>query len=319
VIPDPSSNLPDAFVDRLRRLFPDTAPVLATFSTNRATSFRVNTLRDSVESVIADLAAESIRPLPVPWFDKAFFVPPDERAGLLASKPYTEDRLYVQGLSSMVPVLALAPEPGERVLDLAAAPGSKTLQIACMMENVGEVAAVEVVKKRFFKLRDNLTRQRASCVQTYLRDGSTVWRHRPEYFDRVLLDAPCSSEGRFHTSNPVSYAFWSPRKIKEMANKQKRLIYSAFQSLRPGGVMVYSTCSFAPEENESIIHHLMRKFGEAVSAEPINLSIDALRPSIAEWMERRFTPGVSPARRIVPDETMGGFFVCLLRKNNSTI
>jgi len=310
--------LPDEFVQRLYDIYPHSRNILSSFSEPHPTAFRINTLRSPAASSLQSLREEGIELQPVRWFDEAFWVPEHARPALLSSSAYEKKWIYIQNLSSMVPVLALAPEPGERILDLAAAPGSKTLQIACRLNNVGEIAAVEVVKKRFFKLRDNLSRHGATCVKTFFRDGTTVWRHRPEYFDRILLDAPCSSEGRFRTTDPETFAYWSLRKIKEMANKQKRLIYSAFQSLRPGGIIVYSTCSFAPEENESIIHHLVKKFGDAVEIEKIDLDIDAFHPPLKEWKGRMFSPALSSARRIIPDGVMEGFFICRLRKTAST-
>ena len=152
----------------------------------------------------------------------------------MASDAFSEHRIYVQNLASMIPPLVLDAQPGERILDLGAAPGSKTLQLACLMRNTGEIAAVEIVKRRFYKLRANLEAQGATNVRPFLRDGATVWRHRPEHFDRVLLDAPCSTEGRFRTDDPATYAYWSPRKIKEMARKQRRLLHAFSRAMRAG-------------------------------------------------------------------------------------
>ena len=125
-------------------------------------------------------------------------------------------------------------KPEESVLDLAA--GGKTLQMACMMNNQGALSAVEPVKNRFFKLKANLEQQGASFVKTYLTDGRTVGGKCPERFDRVLLDAPCSSESRFTQLNPDSWSHWSIKKVKEVARKQKKLLMSALYSLKPGGV-----------------------------------------------------------------------------------
>ena len=105
-----------------------------------------------------------------------------------------------------------------------------------------------VPRGRFFRLRDNLARHGAENVQTHLADGTRIWRRHPERFDRVLLDAPCSSEGRFRADAPKTYAYWSKKKIAESSRKQRRLCYSAIQCLKPGGVLVYSTCTFAPKK-----------------------------------------------------------------------
>jgi 16S rRNA (cytosine1407-C5)-methyltransferase len=110
----------------------------------------------------------------------------------------------------MLAPLALAPRPGETVLDLAAAPGGKTLQLAALMQNSGRLSAVEAVKGRFFRLRANLERGGVTNARTFLMDGRAVGRKCPEMFDRVLLDAPCSSEARFSRLDPRSWAHWSP-------------------------------------------------------------------------------------------------------------
>lgn len=313
--------LPPAFLARLEALVPAAhrASVLSAFDRPRAAGFRVNTLRATTDAVLPALRAAGLAPRPLPWMEHGYYVPAADRQRLLETPACRDGALYLQNPSSMVPVVCLRPRPGERILDLTAAPGSKTLQIACAMRGEGELAAVEVVRARYYKLRDNLAAQGATGVRTFLRDGTSVWRHRPEYFDRVLLDAPCSSEGRFHTADPASWAYWSPRKIREMSRKQRRLIYSAVQCLRPGGVLVYSTCSFAPEENEATLHHALRKFGDALEVEPLGLELPAMQPALSAWEGRRFDPRIAPARRILPDGVMEGFFVARLRKKASTL
>jgi 16S rRNA C967 or C1407 C5-methylase (RsmB/RsmF family) len=313
--------LPDAFLDRLRSIVPPDAydAVLASFSSPQATGFRVNTLRADEADAIAALEAIGLHPRAVDGLPGGYWVPPEERAALLASAEAAE-RVYVQNLASQLPPLLLNPQPGERVLDLCAAPGSKTRQLVCLMRDEGEVAAVEAVRGRFFKLRANLEAQGASIVRTFQRDGATVWRHRPEHFDRVLLDAPCSTEGRFRTDDPETTAYWSPRKVKEMTGKQKKLLFSAIQSLRPGGALVYSTCTFAPEENEGVLSRFLEKFEGKVEAVPVELpaAFDA-RPGLAEWSGKAFAPGVRHARRVLPSATAEAFFVARLVKHASTL
>ena len=313
--------IPVEFLNRLKDLVsPDRlSEVEEAMQSPRATGFRVNTLRSNLSEVKEGLDTSGIDAIPFSWIPSGMWVSHKQRAALLASEVYIRQKIYVQNQASMVPPVVLAPKPGERVLDLAAAPGSKTLQIACMMDQQGEIAAVDAVKKRFFKLRDNLTAQGASEVKTFLKDGRSVWKNRPEYFDRVLLDAPCSSEGRFHINDPESYAYWSPRKIKEMARKQKRLLYSAFQCVRPGGMVVYSTCSYAPEENEAVVHSLLKRFGDAVEIAPLELEIESMAAPHLNWAGKTFDPQIKHARRILPGYHTDGFFVCKLIKKTSTL
>ena len=154
-------------------------------------------------------------------------VPNQQRRALTETAACRAGRIYIQNPASMIPPLLLDPQPGEWILDLGAAPGSKTLQMAGMMVNRGKISAVESVRGRFFRLRANLEKHGATLVQTYLKDGIKVWRNCPEQFDRVLLDAACSAEGRFNVNRPSSYGYWSTKKIREMQRKQKRLLFSA--------------------------------------------------------------------------------------------
>lgn len=312
---------PAEFLERLQHIVPagKYEKVLLAMNTPGATSFRINTLRAGRDDVLARLQRSEIPVHPISWNEAALWVSHEHRDRLLRTALYAEGHIYVQNQASMVPPLALEPHPGERVLDLTAAPGSKTLQLACMMREEGELAAVEVVKSRFFKLRDNLAAQGATRVRTFLKDGRAVWKNRPEYFDRVLLDAPCSSEGRFHSTKPESYAYWSLRKIKEMAHKQKRLLYSAIQCLRPGGTLVYSTCSFSPEENEAIVSGALARFGPALEVVALPGRLGPFEPALHAWRGRSFHPDLSRAGRILPDYWMDGFFICKIAKKESTL
>ncbi len=316
-----SETLPERFLARLREIIPpqNWPQVLASFGSVRRVSFRVNTLRSSVTDALAGLAAEGIEAEAETGFDNAFSVAADDKTALTRSRVYLDEDLYVQGLSSMLPPLLLAPRPGEKILDLAAAPGSKTTQLAALMENEGWISAVEVNKGRFHKLKDNLSRQEVRIAHTYLKDGSRVWRHVAEQFDRVLIDAPCSSEARFNMADPESYRYWSEKKIREMARKQGKLLFSAIQCLKPGGVLLYSTCSFAPEENELIVARAMKTFGDAVELLEVDLPFDNWQPGLTTWQNKKLANEISHCRRILPNERMEGFFLCLLHKRRSTL
>ena len=277
-------------------------------------SFRVNTLLVDSKTIITALKQAGLDPTPVDWCQNAYTVPIAQREQLTHSPWFSQGKIAVQSLSSLLPPLILAPEPGEEIMDLTAAPGSKTTQMATMMQDKGRIAAVEKVKGRFFKLRANLKQQRVTCVETYLKDGCNVWRPCENRFDRVLLDAPCSSEGRFINDDATSYAHWSERKIKEMARKQWRLLYSAFRSLKPGGTLVYSTCTFAPEENETIIHWLIQQFADQVEIVPITLPLKNTQLGLTQWRDETFDERLALTRRILPTSQMTPFYIAQIRK-----
>jgi len=314
-------HLPDDFIRRLQAIVPDNAyeACLASFAQPSMPCIRVNTLKGEPNEILAQLATLEVALSPVNWLANSYQLAHQNKTVLSQSNLHEQGLIYFQNLSSMVPVLHLAPQAHETILDLTAAPGSKTLQIATLMKNTGWISAVENVKARFFKLKDNLKTQGASNVHTYLMDGARVWSKCPEHFDRVLLDAPCSTESRFQLSKPASYAYWSERKIKEMATKQRKLIYSAVQSLKPGGTLIYSTCSFAPEENEAIIHAILHKFPQALTVEAIELPFTNWQAGLSQWKKKSYNPQVTLSRRILPTDGMEAFFLCQLKKTESTI
>jgi NOL1/NOP2/sun family putative RNA methylase len=313
--------LPPAFAQRLQHIVPASrlAACWASFAQTPATVFRVNTLRDTVEATATELKAQGFSLEALAWKKDAFRVADAQRRALTETTAFADGRIYIQNPSSMIPPLVLDPQPGEEVLDLAAAPGGKTLQIAAMMDNTGRIGAVEAVRGRFFRLRDNIARAGAENVQTYLKDGAGVWRQCPERFDRVLLDAPCTGEGLFQVSDENSFAYWSEKKIGEMARKQRRLLQSAILCLRPGGTLVYSTCTFAPEENEAVLNRALKKFAGALEVEEIELQLECMEPGLTSWQGKDFEPGLQKSRRIIPDGIMEGFFLCKLRKTESTL
>ena len=314
--------LPDLFLDRLARIVPADRldAVQATFTGPLMTGVRATLRADgpiSVALATADVPAEPVAGVP-----GAYAVPPEEREALLASAPYAAGALYVQNLSSQLPPHLLAPEPGERVLDLCAAPGSKTGQLAMRMQNEGEIVAVEKVPRRFARLRRNVLAQGADIVRPVLGSGAATWHHEPEAFDRVLVDAPCSTEGRFRTDEPDTTRYWSRRKIKEMRGVQRSLLFSAIQCLRPGGRLVYSTCTFAPEENEGVVAKALKTFGDRI--EVVDTGLDPVlaahaQPGLKAWNDRALPEAVGRTRRILPDGRFEAFYVAVFTKHASTL
>ncbi len=313
--------LPEEFVQRLQCIVPHDQwnDVLSSFSIQKPTALRINTILTSSDKLIDKLLNERFDVQTVDWKSDAIIVPHEQRKAILNSHWYKKGQLYSQNLSSQLAPMILNPKPGEEILDLCAAPGGKTLQMACMMEDRGRIAAVEKSKARFFKLKANLKHHQVSCVDLYLTDGAGVWRKTPERFDRVLLDAPCSSESRFRTNKPKTFEHWKLKKIKEMAKKQKALIKSAINCLKPGGVLVYSTCSFAVEENEAIIHHALKQFQDAIEVQPITLPIENTQAGLLQWQDKDLNPQVRHCIRVLPNLVMDGFFLCRIEKRASTL
>jgi len=310
------TSFPKAFLKRYEVVFGHETfqEIMKGFATKRHTWFRINTLKGNAEQVYAELRAENVVFHQSDLLQDACWVEGSERDSLLASTVFRNRTIYVQGFASQLPVRFLDVVPGLKILDLAAAPGSKTIQIAGLSNPGDEIAAVEVVRKRKFKLQDNLSLNGAGYIRVFLQDGTNVWKYRPEYFDRVLLDAPCSSEGRFQLDEESSFEFWSASKVKEMVRKQRRLLFSAVHALKPGGTLVYSTCALSPQENEGAVDYLFKTFGDCLEVQAIDLDVVERMKPIEQNRKKEYHPAVRESCRLMPSERTEGFFVCKIKK-----
>lgn len=294
--------VPPLFLERLERILGNSS-AFEFLEYGKLGTVRVNTIKTNTIHIKEILENKGIYFRIVPWDPQALIVEP----GTVPSDLFEEGLLYSQGLSSLLPVLVLDPKPGDRVLDMCAAPGSKTTQMAALMNKEGLITAIEAVRGRFYRLKSVISLLGAGNVDVKMLDAR---RYRnPGGFDKILVDAPCSSEGRFRTSDPESYAYWSPRKIKEMVRKQRGLLLSASRLLKPGGVMVYSTCTFAPEENEGVVDWLLRKTAGTLIADRVVLDNVATYPAIEEWEGRTYRQDVRNCVRVLPTKEMEGFFI----------
>lgn len=310
--------LPTPFTDRLTQIIAPAllSSVINSFSVDKPVAFRVNTLKTSVNKVTEILIQDGFELTKINWNAIAYTIPFLQREKLTHHPLFLNGEIYIQSLASQLPALILDPQINEEILDLTAAPGSKTTQIAALMQNTGRLAAVEIVKSRFFKLKANIKTQGANNVICYLKDGARVGKACPNRFNRVLLDAPCSSEGRFNLQDPDSFSYWSLTKIKAMCKKQWTLLQSAFEALKPGGILVYSTCTFAPEENEMMIQKLLEHFPGQLTVLPIDIAIptENKMSGLLEWKNTTLDASIQNTVRVVPDGVMDGFFVAKLRK-----
>jgi NOL1/NOP2/sun family putative RNA methylase len=313
VSPTHDSVLPQEFLQRLGKIVPQEqlSGVLETFFRPDVLSVRVNTLKITVEDADALFRSEGIGFSGVPWSNTALITEGVSKDRLMAHSLIREGKVYVQALASMLPAIVLDPRPGERVLDFCAAPGSKTTQMAALMQNKGTIVAVESVKPRFYRLRSVCGLLGAANVSFKFCDARRFRDHEP--FDRILVDAPCSTEGRFKDFNKESVGYWSLRKIKEMAHKQKGLLLSASRLLKPGGRLLYSTCTFSPEENEAVVDWFLRK-AVGFSVEPVSIEGVSSYPCLTAWEGRSYSEDICKAFRVLPTDKMNGFFMASFRK-----
>ncbi|PIR74039.1 MAG: hypothetical protein COU35_04320 [Candidatus Magasanikbacteria bacterium CG10_big_fil_rev_8_21_14_0_10_47_10] len=314
-------DLPEKFLERLTTIVGPSlfTEVRKTF-VDKPTTFRVNTIKASRDDVKQILVRDGFKIQQVPWYLDAFILQNKSKRELTDHPLYVEGKLYCQSLASMVPPLVLDPKPGEKVLDLTAAPGSKTSQMAARMEQKGELVANELNKVRFFRLKHNMEglgviAEKDDWIFTLrMEDGSVLSLEYPEYFDKILVDAPCSGESRFIEGYPKTYGYWSEHKIKQVSYRQHKLIMAALSALKPGGTLVYSTCTIAPEENEARVSKIKERFGD--SLEVVQPSLSGLKTisAVKEWKGKLYHPDVSKTLRILPTKEIEGFFVAQLKK-----
>ena len=208
---------------------------------------------------------------------------------------------------SAVPVIALEPKPNEKILDMCAAPGTKTILIAHMIHNSGNIVANDVSRKRILRLRENLERYKINAEITNM-SGRII----SDKFDKVLVDAPCSGEGIINKKDKL-FSVWSERRISFLSKKQKKLISNAFRILKENRILVYSTCTFAPEENEEVIQYILDKNDNA-RLEQIGVDVEHVA-GLREWRGAKFSESMRRCMRIYPrHNATSGFFVAKIRK-----
>jgi 16S rRNA (cytosine1407-C5)-methyltransferase len=224
--------------------------------------------------------------------------------------------LYIQAASSMLATHALQVEPEMRVLDMCAAPGSKTSQLAALMNNQGMLVANDRSRKRLYRLREILQTQGATNVEVLCGPGERLGQSHADCFDRVLVDAPCSGEGRFRMDRPIRLSRWRMQEIHTLAKLQEQLLVAALRCVCVGGIVVYSTCTFAPEENEFVIDKVLSR--NTIDAEvlkiPEHLHPPTLRNPVTSWNGKDCKSDIRGAIRIIPDHTTTGFFIACLKR-----
>ena len=213
----------------------------------------------------------------------------------------------------MLPPLILDPQPGEYVLDMAAAPGSKTTQMAQMMKNTGVIVANDISIERVRALSHNI--DKLGVVNTIVTelDGYKFGRFLEGRMDRILIDAPCSALGTLHkTYEPLRW--WSWGVVGNLVRTQKGLILAAYRALKPGGRMVYSTCTLVPEENEGIVNFLLQRHPEAEILDVPDFGLK-MEEGITEWKRNTYDERIKKTRRLYPFENQTeGFYFALIRK-----
>ncbi|HJC46833.1 MAG TPA: RsmF rRNA methyltransferase first C-terminal domain-containing protein [Candidatus Lachnoclostridium pullistercoris] len=303
------TELPAAFKERMRRLLGEEeyGRFMESYGAERAQGLRLNRLKAEREEFLRQFSHWNLEQ--IPWTEDGFYYSGEVRPG---KSPFHEaGAYYIQEPSAMAVVSLLDPQPGERVLDLCAAPGGKTSHAASLLGGTGLLVSNEIHPARARILSQNV--ERMGCRETAVTNASPAallpWF--PEFFDRIIVDAPCSGEGMFRKDEEARLQ-WSLENVKLCVERQQEILESAARMLRPGGKLVYSTCTFAPEEDEETITRFLDRHGEfSVVRDRTLPGLSAGRP---EWTESG-REDLAFTHRIWPHLAEGeGHYLALLEK-----
>ncbi|MGN0299367.1 MAG: RsmB/NOP family class I SAM-dependent RNA methyltransferase [Lachnospiraceae bacterium] len=296
--------LPEFLPEMLKKQYGEalTEKIVAGYGVQRVVSLRVNTLKSSVDEVKKLLDEAGIVYEAVPWSSAAFLIKNVREQEIQKLSLYEEGKIYLQSLSSMLPPIILEPQAGKDILDMAAAPGGKTTQMAALTGNQAHITACEMNTIRAERLKYNLQKQGASCVYTMVKDSRQI----DDFFafDQILLDAPCSGSGTLSVKDPNLGKTFTKKLIQKSTVSQLALLKKALKLLKKGQTMVYSTCSILSQENEEILKKAMA----GVQAEIVPISFEGMEtlPCLPTSLKGTLC--------ICPNEQYEGFFVAKIRK-----
>ncbi len=296
--------IPEFLIEKLKVQYGDEQKekILEGFSKKREVSFRVNTLKSSVEEIERILKEEKIDFENVAWSKEAFIIKNAREEDIQKLEIYKQGKIYLQSLSSMLPPIILKPEEGKDILDMAAAPGGKTTQMAALSNNKAHITACEMNNIRIEKLKYNVEKQGATCVYIMQKDSRQI----DDFFsfDQILLDSPCSGSGTLDASNENVEKYFTLKLVEKSTKAQYALIKKALKILKPGREMVYSTCSILEEENEEIVKKVLKE----LKAEIVPIEFEGIEelPILPVSLEGTVC--------VAPTEKYEGFYIAKIRR-----
>lgn len=276
--------------------------IIEGYNQKRFTTLRVNTLKAKVSYICSVLSGNNIEYEKVSWNNEALIIKNANEIDIKELEIYKNGEIYLQSLSSMMPAIILEPKENEDILDMTAAPGGKTTQIAALTNNKANITACEMNTVRADRLKYNVEKQGATSVTVLKEDSRRL--NDCFSFDKILLDAPCSGSGTILLNNERTYKNFSENLVEKTIKSQKDLLKKAIKILKPGHELVYSTCSILKQENENIIKEIIEK-GQA-EVMPINEEKLKDIPKLKSNIDGALT--------VCPNEYYEGFFVAKLRK-----
>lgn len=303
--------------DRYRPLVEDWSAFQEAIRAPLPTCVWTNTLRTTPEALQHALAEEGIEAEPCAWTADAFRLAPGSKPG--PSFAYLLGLFHIQEEVALLPAYLIAPQVGDYGLDLCAAPGNKTAQLAVHMHNQGRLVANDRSSARLRVLATTIRRLGLTNIVATTWDATSYPKHA-QLFDFVLADVPCSCEGTSR-KHPKVIQQSSREQSEALARAQTAMLCKAIQLCKPGGRIVYATCTYAPEENEGVVDAALRMCGEnIVTLQPWVMPGFHTSPGITEWQGYSFHPSLAHTRRIWPHHNdTGGFYIALMEKRASRL
>lgn len=297
--------IPEFLIELLEKQYGKdiTQKILEGYKKNRKVTLRVNTIKTSCESVKNKLLQSNIEFDEISWYKDALVIKNANESDIRKLDIYEKGEIYLQSLSSMLPPILLKPKQGDNILDMAAAPGSKTTQIAALTDNKSMITACEINQVRSERLKYNLEKQGVTCSYVMVKDARRL--DDLFSFDKILLDAPCSGSGTIYEQDEKLTKTFTQKLITKSSQIQIELLKKAIKLLKPGGEMIYSTCSILNCENEAIVENALK--GTNAEIVPIDLEILENIPYIPVKIPETIC--------VCPNELFEGFFIAKIRKN----
>lgn len=296
--------LPDFFIEELKNQYGENLKdkIIEGYNAKRKVTLRVNKIKTTVEKVKESLQENSIECSEVPWSKEALIIENVLEKDIEKLEIYQNGEIYMQSLSSMLPPIILSPEEGKDILDMAAAPGGKTTQMAALTNNKAHITACEMNNIRIEKLKYNIEKQGASCVYIMPKDSRNI----DDFFsfDQILLDAPCSGSGTLNLEDKNLSKYFTSKLVEKSVKSQNALLRKAIKILKPGSTMVYSTCSILTKENEDVVSSILK--GANAEIVPIEFEGKENVPCLPVKLEGTMC--------VCPTEFYEGFFVAKIRK-----
>ncbi len=304
------------FTKKLEEVYKnDSSAVLKTHYLDRAKTFRINFLKpQNVNETLENLKNEGIEFTKISL--ENFYIVTKGSEFLSKTKVFNDKLIYIQEPSSALPVIELAPAENEKILDMCASPGSKTSLIQNLTNNNAQVTAIEKNRNRFFKLKENLINNEVKNVTYINADANRIIFIKPEltnYFDKVLVDVPCTTEAQINLNNEDSLKEWKLSNAKNISKLQRGLLNSAFKMLKPKGTLIYSTCTYSVEENEAVVDWFLKKNQDAKIVD-INLNLSNLQNGITEYKNKIFNESLRKTIRVIPNNEFTAFYLTKITK-----